>query len=85
MPTCPLRRIIVSGGGLHNRALMRRLAAHLPDLAFESSAAYGVDPDFKEAVAFAVLADRFLQGLPATYPSTTGVRRPTLAGKLALP
>ena len=85
LPTCPLRRIIVSGGGLHNRALMRRLAAHLPDLAFESSAAYGVDPDFKEAVAFAVLADRFLQGLPATYPSTTGVRRPTLAGKLALP
>jgi anhydro-N-acetylmuramic acid kinase len=85
LPTYPLRRIIVSGGGLHNRALMRRLAAHLPDLAFESSAAYGVDPDFKEAVAFAVLADRFLQGLPATYPSTTGVRRPTLAGKLALP
>jgi anhydro-N-acetylmuramic acid kinase len=84
-PTCPVRRVIVSGGGLHNHALMRRLAARLPDVALESSAAYGVDPDFKEAVAFAVLADRFLQGLPATYPSTTGVRRPTLAGKLALP
>jgi Predicted molecular chaperone distantly related to HSP70-fold metalloproteases len=84
-PTCPVRRVIVSGGGLHNRALMRRLAARLPDVALESSAAYGVDPDFKEAIAFAVLADRFLQGLPATYPSTTGVRRPTLAGKLALP
>jgi anhydro-N-acetylmuramic acid kinase len=84
-PTCPVRRVIVSGGGLHNHALMRRLAARLPDVALESSAAYGVDPDFKEAIAFAVLADRFLQGLPATYPSTTGVRRPTLAGKLALP
>jgi anhydro-N-acetylmuramic acid kinase len=85
LPECPIRRIIVSGGGLHNHALMRRLTAHLPDIALESSAAYGVDPDFKEAVAFAVLADRFLQGLPATYPSTTGVRQPTLAGKLALP
>ena len=84
-PTCPVRRVVVSGGGLHNHALMRRLAARLPDVALESSAAYGVDPDFKEAIAFAVLADRFLQGLPATYPSTTGVRQPTLAGKLALP
>lgn len=85
LPECPVRRIIVSGGGLHNRALMRRLTAHLPEIALESSAVYGVDPDFKEAVAFAVLADRFLQGLPATYPNTTGVRQPTLAGKLALP
>jgi anhydro-N-acetylmuramic acid kinase len=85
LPDCPVQRVIVSGGGLHNRALMRRLTARLPDIAFESSAAYGIDPDFKEAIAFAVLADRFLQGLPATYPSTTGVRQPTLAGKLALP
>jgi len=85
LPECPVRRIIVSGGGLHNRALMRRLTAHLPEIALESSAVYGVDPDFKEAIAFAVLADRFLQGLPATYPNTTGVRQPTLAGKLALP
>jgi anhydro-N-acetylmuramic acid kinase len=85
LPACPISRIIVSGGGLHNRALMRRLAAHLPNIALESSAAYGVDPDFKEAIAFAVLADRFLQGLPATYPSTTGVRQPTLAGKLTVP
>lgn len=64
---------------------MRRLARRLPPLTLESSAAYGIDPDFKEAVAFAVLADRFLQGLPATYPNTTGASRPTLAGKLALP
>lgn len=85
LPDCPLRRLIVSGGGLHNRALMRRLARRLPQLTLESSAAYGIDPDFKEAIAFAVLADRFLQGLPATYPNTTGASRPTLAGKLALP
>lgn len=85
LPTYPVDRLIVSGGGLHNPALTQRLQAHLPDLVFESSAAYGIDPDFKEAIAFALLADRFLQGLPATYPNTTGVRHPTRAGKLALP
>lgn len=81
----PVARVIVSGGGVHNRSLLRRLQARLPEIALGSSAQYGIDPDFKEAVAFAVLADRFLQGLPATYPNTTGVRQPTLAGKLALP
>ncbi|OYT69063.1 MAG: anhydro-N-acetylmuramic acid kinase, partial [Armatimonadetes bacterium CP1_7O] len=85
LPQYPIARVIVSGGGVHNRSLHRRLRERLPDIVFESSAEYGIDPDFKEAVAFAVLADRFVQGLPATYPNTTGVRQPTLAGKLALP
>jgi anhydro-N-acetylmuramic acid kinase len=85
LPQYPVQRIIASGGGVHNRTLMARLQALLPDIIIESSAQHGIDPDFKEAVAFAVLADRFLQGLPATYPNTTGVRQPALAGKLALP
>lgn len=81
----PVGRIVVSGGGIHNRSLLGRLQARLPGIALESSARYGIDPDFKEAVAFAVLADRFLQGLPATFPNTTGARQPVVAGKLALP
>ncbi|MDM7460620.1 MAG: anhydro-N-acetylmuramic acid kinase, partial [bacterium] len=85
LPHYPIRRVIVSGGGVHNPTLMARLQAHLPNVRIESSAQYGIDPDFKEALAFAVLADRFLQGLPATYPHTTGVQQPCLAGKLALP
>lgn len=85
LPDYSVARVIVSGGGVHNRSLLRRMNERLPQIVFESSAEYGIDPDFKEAVAFAVLADRFVQGLPATYPNTTGVRQPTVAGKLALP
>lgn len=85
LPEYPIQRIIVSGGGVHNRTLMARLQAHLPNIAVEISAQYGIDPDFKEAIAFAALADRFLQGLPTTYPNTTGVCKPCTAGKLALP
>ncbi|MCX7925655.1 MAG: anhydro-N-acetylmuramic acid kinase [Fimbriimonadales bacterium] len=85
LPQYPIQRIIVSGGGVHNPVLMARLRAQLPNMRFEPSAQYGIDPDFKEAIAFAVLADRFMQGLPATYPNTTGARQPSLAGKLALP
>lgn len=85
LPDYPVARIVISGGGVHNRTLLQRLQTHLPDVALESAAQYGIDPDFKEAIAFAVLADRFLQGLPATYPNTTGARQPVIAGKLALP
>ncbi|MDW8105936.1 MAG: anhydro-N-acetylmuramic acid kinase [Armatimonadota bacterium] len=85
LPSYPVARIIASGGGVHNRSLWRRLHQRLPGIRLCTSAEFGIDPDFKEAVAFAVLADRFLQGLPATYPNTTGVRTPTLAGKLSLP
>lgn len=85
LPDYPIARIVISGGGVHNHTLWQRLQTHLPDVALESAAQYGIDPDFKEAVAFAVLADRFLQGLPATYPNTTGARQPVIAGKLALP
>jgi len=78
----PLSRLIVSGGGVHNRTLMARLQALLPNIPIESTAAYGIDPDFKEAIAFALLADCFLQGEPVAYPGTTGVSQPVRLGKL---
>ncbi len=77
-----MRRLIVSGGGVHNRTLMARLQALLPDSAIETSALYGIDPNFKEAIAFAVLADCYLQGEPVAYPGTTGVSGPVSLGKL---
>jgi len=81
LPEGSPQRLIVSGGGIHNRTLTTRLQAllHIP---IESTAAYGIDPDFKEAIAFAVLADCFLQGEPVAYPGTTGVLHPVQLGKL---
>ena len=78
----PIQRLIVAGGGIHNQTLMARLQALLPELIIESTAAYGIDPDFKEAIAFALLADCFLQGEPVAYPGTTGVSKPVPLGKL---
>ncbi len=78
----PVKRVIVSGGGVHNRTLMARLTALLPEVAIESVSNYGIDADFKEAIAFAVLADCFLQGEAVAYPGTTGVSQPVRLGKL---
>jgi len=76
-----VRDVIVSGGGVHNRCVMRRLRELLPQFTVESSAAHGVDPDAKEAIAFAVLAYEFIQGRPGNLPSATGARHAALLGK----
>jgi anhydro-N-acetylmuramic acid kinase len=71
---------VVSGGGAHNRALLARLARALPGVEVVTSAARGVDPDFKEAVAFALLGWACLRGVPNTEPGATGARAPVVAG-----
>ena len=47
--------------------------------------ARGLDGDFKEAVAFAVLAYESALGRPVNLPSVTGARHPARCGKLAFP
>jgi anhydro-N-acetylmuramic acid kinase len=78
-------RLIVSGGGAHNRLLMKRLVELLPHLTVELSDRYGLPMDAKEAIAFAILADRTLHGLPGNLPSVTGARRAVVLGKIVRP
>jgi len=75
------REVIASGGGVHNRWLMRRLRELLPTHDLVTSADHGIDPDAKEAIAFAVLAYEFISGRPGNLPSATGARQPALLGR----
>ncbi|MGC8783631.1 MAG: anhydro-N-acetylmuramic acid kinase [Armatimonadota bacterium] len=84
-PSMRMARLIVSGGGVHNRTLMRRLRELLHELQVETSDRYGVHPDAKEAVAFAVLGYQRMQGRTNNLPSATGARRAVVMGKLCLP
>ncbi|MGE8290321.1 MAG: anhydro-N-acetylmuramic acid kinase [Sphingobacterium sp.] len=54
--------VYISGGGLHNPLLFGYIKANLPDIKVESFATLGVDPDAKEAVLFALLANETLTG-----------------------
>jgi len=77
-----IHRMVVSGGGAHNRLLLSRLTELLPHLSVQLSDDYGLAVDAKEAVAFAVLADRTLQGLAGNLPAVTGARRPVVLAKI---
>ena len=80
-----LHRLVVSGGGAHNRVVIGRLQELLPALRLQLSDDCGLPVDAKEAIAFAILAERTLHGLPGNLPSVTGARRSVLLGKVVRP
>jgi anhydro-N-acetylmuramic acid kinase len=77
----PTSEVIASGGGIHNAWMMERLRHLLPAAKLVTTAGYGIDPDAKEAIAFAALAHEFVQGRPANLPSATGARKAVLLGR----
>lgn len=81
----PPRSWIVAGGGARNPTLMRMLAERLKPARVETAHAIGWASDSLEAQAFAYLAVRTLNGLPLTFPKTTGAPRPMTGGIVARP
>ena len=77
-----VQRLLVCGGGVHNDFLMERLAAQLPDTQVQSSAKAGMDPDWVEAMAFAWLGWRTLQGLSGNVPAVTGASGERVLGAI---
>jgi anhydro-N-acetylmuramic acid kinase len=76
-------RVLVSGGGAHNLALMTALQERLPRSRVERSDVMNFHGDAKEAIAFALLGYETLRGRPANVPSATGASRPVPLGSIA--
>lgn len=79
-----VRRLIVSGGGARNPAILKGLAEAVR-APVGTADSLGWSADFMEAEAFAFLAARSRAGLPLSFPGTTGVPVPTTGGVFAAP
>ncbi|MCF7201218.1 anhydro-N-acetylmuramic acid kinase [Pseudomonas oligotrophica] len=77
-----VERILVCGGGAHNLALMQRLAQLNAPARVGTTDAFGIAADWVEAMAFAWLAQRCLEGLPGNEPTVTGARGPRILGAI---
>ena len=77
-------KLIVCGGGRHNPTLMQALCQRAAPVC-ERAEMQGWRGDAIEAECFAFLAMRALQGLPLSFPSTTGVGRPMSGGVISQP
>jgi anhydro-N-acetylmuramic acid kinase len=72
--------VLLCGGGRHNRAIRRELAAALGSVPLRDTDDEGLAGDAKEAVAFALLGWLAARGLPNHLPRTTGASRRAILG-----
>ena len=82
--------VLVSGGGVHNREMMKRVGLELERaiaraIPVTTTADHGLDPDAKEALAFALLANESIHGGAGNVPSATGARRAVVLGSFTAP
>jgi anhydro-N-acetylmuramic acid kinase len=83
VPRTKTQQLIVSGGGAHNPVIMAQLAAALAPIGVMPSSEFGVDPDAKEAYAFALLAYETWHRRSGNLPSATGAKRGAILGKIS--
>jgi anhydro-N-acetylmuramic acid kinase len=72
--------LVVTGGGARNPVLIEMLRRTLAPLSVRTGGDAGIDPDAKEAIAFAALAWAWLEEVPANEPGATGARGSRVLG-----
>ncbi|WP_420476888.1 anhydro-N-acetylmuramic acid kinase [Noviherbaspirillum sp. ST9] len=78
--------VYVCGGGAYNRYLLQRLRQSLQQRHHQaqvhSTDALGISPNHVEALAFAWLAQRFVERQAGNLPAATGAKGPRILGAL---
>ncbi len=76
--------VLLCGGGSRNLYLRQRLQAELTSAHIGTTDEVGIDGNFKEAIAFAVLAYWRVKSIPGHLPLVTGAAKPMLLGDIHL-
>ena len=75
--------ILICGGGRKNKVLLKKIRENIPqNFNLKLIDDYKINGDFIESQAFAFLAIRSFQGLPISFPGTTGCKKTCVGGEL---
>jgi anhydro-N-acetylmuramic acid kinase len=77
-------KIFTSGGGTHNPLLMKWIKELLPSPQYFTTSELNIDPDAKEAILFAILANECVAGGKTSFGNREGVPSVTM-GKISFP
>ncbi|HEY9643628.1 MAG TPA: anhydro-N-acetylmuramic acid kinase [Coleofasciculaceae cyanobacterium] len=77
-------QVLLCGGGSRNLYLKRRIQANLERASIYTTDQVGLNSDYKEAIAFAVLAYWRNCGIPGNLPEVTGAQQSVLLGEINL-
>lgn len=81
-PHHEIDEIILGGGGSYNPTLVGMIASLLPSYKVFIQEDIGFSSEAKEAIAFALLANETLHGIPSNIPSATGAERAVILGSI---
>ena len=81
LPSMP-QRVLLCGGGSRNLYLKQRLQLLFTSIPVSTTDEVGLSADFKEAIAFAVLAYWRNLGIPGNLPTATGAPQEVLLGEI---
>ncbi|MGJ5634664.1 anhydro-N-acetylmuramic acid kinase [Nostoc sp. CALU 1950] len=81
LPQMP-QQVLLCGGGSRNLYLKKRLQLLLTSIPVWTTDEVGLSADFKEAIAFAVLAYWRHLGIPGNLPTATGAPQEVLLGEV---
>lgn len=84
LPQMP-QEVLLCGGGSRNLYLKERLQARLESAQVLTTDQVGVNADFKEAIAFGILAYWRNSNLPGNLPQVTGAKSAVPLGSIAQP
>ena len=79
-----VERLIISGGGIHHKCVMKYLVKWFSPIAVVPSDELGVSVDGKEALGFAILAVAHVKSIPGNIPSVTGAKKALVLGEMTL-
>ena len=74
--------VFLVGGGANNPALVQAIEQGLDSVQVKNGMELGVDPDAREALAFAFLAWAHVHGIAGNIPSVTGAEAPRVLGSM---
>ena len=84
LPHLP-QQVLLCGGGSRNLYLKSRLQSQIPSVSVLTTGEVGLSVDFKEAIAFAVLAYWRQIGIPGNLRQVTGAKLEVLLGDVHQP
>jgi len=81
LPQMP-EEVLLCGGGSNNSYLRQRLEAELTSAQITTTDEVGINGNFKEAIAFAILAYWRILAIPGNLPQVTGASKAVLLGDI---
>ncbi|WP_066891283.1 anhydro-N-acetylmuramic acid kinase AnmK [Clostridium nigeriense] len=82
IPKTNLRKVIIGGGGAHNKTLIEFIKNGLDGIEVLTQEDVGYSSDAKEAIAFAILGNETIHGNPSNIPSATGANTNVILGNI---